>query len=90
MLVDRLGIGSTQALLAVLLYWTGTHWAYYYFREPLMVHLASAFWVVACAHVCIARTLDADFAAPGRNRTAVLIGLTAGMAVITRPTNGLF
>ena len=49
-LTDRAIIRSMQidgraVGLGVLLFWLGTHYMYYYARQPFMVHVVSGFWV---------------------------------------------
>lgn len=85
LLTRKLGVPTPSARLAIVLYWTGSHYAYYYFREPFMVHVVSTFWVT-CA-IYLARTVVLD--APKSRRGALLIGLCASMAVLNRPTNAV-
>jgi hypothetical protein len=89
LLTRRLGFTPRQALLAVLSYWIGTHWAYYFFREPLMVHVTSAFWVAACAHLCLLVRPERGFTDAAGLWCAAGIALTAGLALVTRPTNAV-
>ena len=84
-LVERMGIEPPWVFAAVCLFWTGSHYAYYYFREPLMVHVVSAFWVTACMYLAGRQ----DRGDPPTPRLAWAIGLTASMAIVSRPTNGV-
>ncbi len=67
---------------AVTSFWTISHYSYYYFREPLMAHTVSAFWVVACFYLGarISRNISPTI--------AVGLMLAAfGMALVVRPSN---
>lgn len=95
--VMALGLGSmmmTDALLvrhfslepraiaaAILVYWIGTHYLYYYFREPLMAHVVSTFWVTTVMYVSLAMT-----SVPRWWHVPLLITAVT-MAIICRPTN---
>jgi hypothetical protein len=94
LLIRRLwGLPGWATGLAVVLFWTGTHYAYYYFREPVMVHVVSAFWVTVviwCA-VQIAGLQETVAVSPDFRRKFILWGGTMtfslAMAGICRPTN---
>ncbi len=74
--------------IAVLFYWLATPHLYYFFREPFMVHVVSAFWVVAVAYFSseTLRRLEED--RPIAYALAAM-GVCGGMAVVCRPTNAL-
>jgi len=86
MLVEHFATQPRAAFFGVLLYWLGSNYAYYYFREPFMIHLSSAFWVTLVVFL----SLESK---PGRGPTAasglVFVGFAAAMAVVCRPTNAL-
>ncbi|MCP3917962.1 MAG: hypothetical protein GY711_20640 [bacterium] len=81
LLVDRMGVAPRAAFLAIIAFWGGSHYAYYYFREPLMVHVVSTFWVTLALY------------AGTRERTSgwhlSLVSCAASMALVSRPTNAL-
>jgi hypothetical protein len=52
MLARALQMRGRSIGLGVLVYWIGTNYAYYFFREPFMAHIISATWVIAVASVC--------------------------------------
>ncbi|MEY3901866.1 MAG: hypothetical protein RL189_1172 [Pseudomonadota bacterium] len=94
LLLDRLlkehfKMTGTVIFLAIASFWAATHYAYYYFREPVMVHVVSAFWVTACLYFGrLAAKTDTN---KTRNLAAMLLAFT--FAVVARPTNmflGLF
>jgi len=86
---------------AVLSFWTLSHYAYYYFREPIMVHVTSAFWVTSCLYFglrTLSRTsaLNSSSTVEARNlqynsrRILVNLGLmfmSFAFAIVCRPTN---
>jgi len=88
--IDRLltrffRISPQAAAAAVGAFWFGTQYAYYYFREPFMVHVVSGFWVTATI-LAIARILEKENTEPQKSHL-LLLGLGTGMAVVCRPTN---
>ena len=48
LLVQHFRVSERVVGYSVLVYWVGTGYAYYLFREPFMVHVVSSFWVTAC------------------------------------------
>ncbi len=76
-LVELLGVRPWWAFLAIVLYWTGSHYAYYYFREPLMVHVVSTFWVTAAIRLSMSK------------QATRWLAFSVAMAVVCRPTNAL-
>jgi hypothetical protein len=46
MTIDGRAVG-----LAVLLFWVGSHYMYYYARHPFMVHVVSGFWVTCVVYL---------------------------------------
>lgn len=86
---------------AVLAFWTLSHYSYYFFREPLMVHVTSAFWVTACLYfglkgqqeaVSIGPASLSEFPNAGRNSQNVLLNMglmfvAFAFAIVCRPTN---
>ena len=86
LLVERFKVPGRAVLAAVLAFWLGTHYAYYFLREPFMVHVVSGFWVTAAVylvHVILARRDE------GRSLAGplLLLGFALAMAVVCRPTN---
>jgi len=86
MLVTHLQINGAAAGFSILAFWIGTHYAYYYFREPFMVHVVSTFWV--CAVVCLAgvvlNQMERERLPAGK---IWLLAFSAAMAILCRPTN---
>lgn len=90
-LIDRLLVRSFRvsgaaAGAGVIVYWVGTHCAYYWFREPFMVHVVSLCWITVCMTLVAAMRSDA---VDGRVSTWRLVGLVFAfaMALVCRPTN---
>lgn len=85
-LVRHLGCHPAAAMGAVLAFWAGSHYSWYYFREPMMAHIVSTFWVTLS--ICLSLRLmdDAD---AGQLRKALVpaLGFAACMAIVCRPTN---
>lgn len=78
-------IQGPMIALAVSLFWAGSHYAYYYFREPMMVHVVSAFWITACISAGV-KAVQAQ--AHARFAMALwLMCFAFAMAVVARPTN---
>ena len=80
LMTERLRIPGRATLAGLLLLALGTHYAYYAFREPFMVHAVSAFW---CMEVAAA-------AATGQRGPGWLwprLAFFGAMAVVCRPTN---
>ncbi|HEY7089119.1 MAG TPA: hypothetical protein VH518_13575 [Tepidisphaeraceae bacterium] len=73
--------------LGIIAFWIGSHYAWYSFREPFMVHVVSAFWVTATVFLCVVIRREAIEAATVRPRHVALLGLCFAMACICRPTN---
>jgi hypothetical protein len=67
-------------------YWLGSHFLYYYFREPFMAHLAGTFWVTSSVFLVwrLAQGLP-----QGRlsARRVFLLTFCTSMALVCRPTN---
>src|SRR5207247_2169648 len=72
--------------LAITAFWIGSNYAYYYFREPMMIHVVSAFWVVAnIATVAQMVPLLRQGRVPAG---LIFLWVFSGtMAVLCRPTN---
>jgi len=88
LLIDRIlqhqGFAASSRIFGILTTWICSPYAYYYFREPVMVHVVSSFWVTSAIYLCLRP--------PERTRkhaSPALLSLAVGMAVICRPTNGL-
>ncbi len=70
----------------VLAFWLGSHYAWYCFREPFMVHVVSVFWVTAVVYLCARLRRDA-FAGRVKWSTVTMLALATSMALVTRATN---
>jgi len=70
----------------ILLYWVGSNYIWYYLREMFMVHIVSAFWVVASVTL-ILRIVAKAQAREQYGRDMAILGFVFGMAFICRPTN---
>ena len=79
--VRHFRVDSRFAFTAILVYWIGSHYLYYFFREPLMVHIVSTFWVVIVIYFC----QEAISQIQWYHYPFLTFGLS--MAVICRPTN---
>ncbi len=77
-LTEKIKIDLQTALYSIALYWLGSNYSYYYFREPFMVHVVSNFWVT----LSILKTLEKE-----RKTNEFLIGFSFAMALVCRPTN---
>jgi hypothetical protein len=86
LLTGRFRLEGDVVALAVLAYWTGSHYAYYFFREPFMVHMVSAFWVTASIFL-----VDRMTSRLARNmllqKDVLLLTFSLAMAFLCRPTN---
>jgi hypothetical protein len=86
LLTTRFRIKAVPTFLAIMTFWLGTHFLYYYAREPFMPHLAGMFWVT------LSVTLVADLVSDlGRGRLSAwrlcLFTFATAMALICRPSN---
>ena len=81
LVVRRFHVSPRAAAAAIVAYWIGTPFAYYFFREPLMVHVVSAFWVASVLSVGLAMTDGVRWWHP------VALTLAISMAVVCRPSN---
>jgi hypothetical protein len=88
-LVSERGISGAATAAGVVVYWVGTNFAYYFFREPLMSHLAGASWIIIS--VWALERLLRGTPLPYAPRRATLLWFLAGfaisMAIAVRPTN---
>jgi hypothetical protein len=85
-LVNYFGIDGKKAGLAVITFWTMSHYAYYFFREPFMVHVTSGFWVTLVIFLVYKiedRIKQNQF--PIKLLFALI--LASSMGLICRPTN---
>lgn len=86
MLIGYFNISAKNTSLAVLAFWIGSHYAYYFFREPFMVHIVSGFWVtstVFLTYKILARMQRTQF--PVKHILFLLLSFF--MACVCRPTN---
>ena len=91
MLIDRLltrrfRIPPVPTFLAVVTFWLGTHFLWYYVREPYMAHLAGTFWVTASVALVAELLSDMDQGRlPGWR--VFLLTFATTMALVCRPSN---
>lgn len=86
MLVGYFNIDAKNAGLAVIAFWAGSHYAYYFFREPFMVHIVSGFWVT----FVIFLTYKVEECIKQKRFPACLLFVIVfafSMSLICRPTN---
>jgi hypothetical protein len=81
LVVRRFHVNPRAAAAAIVAYWIGTPFAYYFFREPLMVHVVSAFWVASILSVGLAMTDGVRWWHP------LVLTLAISMALVCRPSN---
>lgn len=88
-IVDHLRLSPRSVALGITIYWAGSHYSYYYFVEPFMVHVVSNFWVVLVTVLARATSqhLDRDKSLTWPSAT---LGFAFAMAVLCRPTNLVF
>ena len=79
-------IDTRIAALAALLYWVGTNYTYYYFREPFMVHVVSSFWVTLSIFAIYRLGVQAN-QIKLQSWSMMLAVFSTSMALICRPTN---
>jgi len=86
LLERRFRVDGASIFAAVVVYWVGTNYAWYYFREPLMSHVIDAFWVIACVSL-----IDAIVARARHGRVVwwqvTLLAFCGSMAAVCRLTN---
>jgi hypothetical protein len=90
-LADRLatrtfGVPPGPAAAAVVAFWLGSHYLYYFVREPFMAHVVGCFWVTAAVALVasLRRGLPAGRLPAGR---LTLLVFVTSMAVVCRPTS---
>ncbi len=79
--VRRFQLNPRAVAAAIVAYWIGSPFAYYYFREPLMAHVVSGFWVVGVLAVGLAMTDRVRWWHP------LALTLAGSMAIVSRPSN---
>jgi hypothetical protein len=87
LLEDEFNLDGRAIALGVIAFWIGSHYAWYCFREPFMVHVVSTFWVTATIYLC---AKIARIAARDRQLAAMdllRLGFSFAMALVCRPTN---
>jgi len=85
-LIRHFGFDRAAALLGILAFWIGSHYAWYYYREPLMVHVASTFWVTLSLCLALELVRDAN-AGEFRAWKPLVLTMALSIAVVCRPTN---
>jgi hypothetical protein len=86
LLVGHFRCGPRRVAAGVVAVWLGSPFAYYCFREPLMVHVVSGFWVMAGITLtrAILRRLEPPSPVGGR---LGLLAFTVAMSLTCRPTD---
>lgn len=99
MMQSHFNLSGTSIGLATLAFWSLSHFAYYFFREPIMVHVVSGFWVTASLYwgmkVLHSKPLGSSrlgsamaFQASGQLLTQLgLMFMSFALAIVCRPTN---
>jgi hypothetical protein len=92
MLLDRLieehlQIDGRAIGAGVAAFWLGSHYMWYCFREPFMVHVISAFWVTLVVATCARLRFDAQARGQVRTFHSFTLAFAAAMALVCRPTN---
>jgi hypothetical protein len=84
---DEFDLDGRAIALGVVAFWIGSHYAWYSFREPFMVHVVSTFWVTATIYLCgkIRRVAARDRRLAAAD--VLRLGFALAMAMICRPTN---
>ena len=86
LLVGHFRVGPCAAALGVVAFWLGSPFAYYYFREPFMAHVVSAFWVMAV--ITLTNSVVEQLPQPARLAPRLsLLTFAFSMALVCRPTN---
>ena len=86
LLVNRFKIKPRATLTAIGVYWIGSHYAYYYFREPFMVHIVSTFWVTLIIFqikVILQKLKERSL----NSRLLLPLSFSFFIALVCRPTN---
>ena len=86
LLTGRFRLAGKIAAASVLTFWIGSHYAYYFFREPFMVHIVSGFWVTASI-LLVDRMLSRLDSNELSLKDCFLLVLSLSMAMVCRPTN---
>jgi hypothetical protein len=85
-LSERFRVSGRATAGAVVVYWLGTPYAYYAFREAFAAHVVSAFWVAATVAVAIAIHDRLASGAP-RRRDLLALSFALAMAIVCRLSN---
>ncbi|WP_330484636.1 hypothetical protein [Tumidithrix elongata] len=102
-LIDRflrkqLKFDKKVILLGIIFVWVGSHYSYYYFREPFMVHVVSAFWVTTTILISFQCLLNSPINPQNGSGVvtdnfskkpilAIFLSFSLSMAATCRPTN---
>jgi hypothetical protein len=87
-LTERYSVPGPLAAAAVLSVWIGSHYAYYYFREPFMAHVVSAFWIAATAALSLRARERLDAGGPSA-LDLFLLALASSLAFVCRFSNAV-
>jgi hypothetical protein len=86
LIIREFTVAPYAVAAGIVLYWVCSNYVWYYFREPFMIHIVSAFWVVSSIYLLVQIVRDAE----AKNLRAVpiaLLGFTFGISIVCRPTN---
>ncbi|MGH7177955.1 MAG: hypothetical protein ACREJC_11285, partial [Tepidisphaeraceae bacterium] len=86
LITRRFRVPGVCTALGVVTYWIGSNYSYYYFREPLMAHTISAFWVIATVW-CSDRVLRGVRTAELLPWNCGMLALAVSFALVCRYTN---
>ena len=89
LMIDHFGLSPRSVVLGIATYWAGSHYSYYYFVEPFMVHVVSNFWVVLVTVLAWVISKHVERGKPFAWLGPAL-GSVFAMAVLCRPTNVVF
>ncbi len=85
-LVLHFGIKASLAATAILSFWLGSHYVYYYTVEPFMIHTVSTFWVTLAIWTTVRLYRQLEQGRPDE-KTLFCLVLSFSMAVVCRPSN---
>jgi hypothetical protein len=88
LLVERFRLSGLSIVLGVGVYWLGTQYTWYYFREPFMVHVVGASWIMAVVFLIHRMLLGLD-RGELRWQQLLLLASCMSVALICRMTNGM-
>lgn len=81
LLTRHLKLHPLSVFGAIIICWFCSHFSYYYFREPFMIHIISTFWVTLGIY------LSKIFEQKSSKSLFIFLSTACSMAVVCRPTN---